>query len=121
MTFKERMLKSLTPSDTEEIKPGLFIQEKKGKNGISLYRQINPVAWNGKFRLKSQFSWKNLFVIAIIIFLAWSYTHDIQALKDFQKKVTNHKFEWCSGISIEELEVDNGNTSTLFINNAGTK
>ena len=41
--------KVLTPSDTEEIKPGLFIQRRGNK-----YRQISPAAWDGKI------IWKNL-------------------------------------------------------------
>lgn len=63
----------LTPVDTEEIKPGLFIQSKP-KNPSSIeYRVVNPICWNGEYRWDKQFSWKNLITVLIIAFLAWSY------------------------------------------------
>jgi len=68
--------KNLTPKDTEEIKPGLFIQKRK--NGK--YKQIYPLAWEGKLRWKEQlktiFTFRTFFTIALILFLAWSYIHD---------------------------------------------
>ncbi|KKL12538.1 hypothetical protein LCGC14_2534780 [marine sediment metagenome] len=58
------LIDSLTPKDTEEIRPGLFIQKReKG------YRVLNPIAWNGKYRWRKQFSWRSVFTIAIIIFI----------------------------------------------------
>ena len=61
------LVKMLTPKDTEEVRPGLFIQKtKKG------YRQIHPAAWNGKInwkgQIKSMISFRTIFTIALILF-----------------------------------------------------
>lgn len=73
---------ALTPKDTEEIRPGLFIQSRP-KNPDSIeYRVINPICWNGKYRWRKQFSWKNLITIIIIAFLAWSYLNETQYARE---------------------------------------
>ena len=74
---------SLTPKDTEEIRPGLFI--KKTRKG---YRVINPIAWNGKLRTKEQLktiiNLRTIFTIALVIFIAFSYYTDVKNCEAFQ-------------------------------------
>lgn len=85
---------SLTPKNTEELKPGLFIQKtRKG------YRQIEPMAWKGKIRTKEQlrtvFSLRTLVFIAIISFIAWSYVNDTRQLVEFYNDVTSDPIGFC--------------------------
>ena len=91
------LIDSLTPKNTEEIKPGLFIQQNR--NG---YRNINPIAWNGELRLRKQFGLRNLFVIALIIFIAFSYYNDTKTCRDFQANpcdyISNYT-TYCMGIN----------------------
>lgn len=81
---------SITPKDTEEVKPNLFIQ--KTRNG---YRQIYPAAWNGNIIWKNFFFGgkflKSTIVFILILFLVWSYNHDTKALRDFY----NDRFDYC--------------------------
>ena len=93
-------VKAFTPKNTEEIKPGLFIQ--KTKRG---YRQVHPGAWNGEM------NWKNLLLgprfikslmwFAIILFLAWSYFHDIQTYQEFYEDINSNPVEFCSNINLQ--------------------
>ncbi len=77
--------KILTPINTEEVRPGLFIQAKT-KNPSSIeYRVINPICWKEKYRWNKQFSWKNLVTILIIAFLAWSYLNETQYARELQE------------------------------------
>lgn len=87
----------LTPKDAEEIKPNLFIV--KGKKG---YRQIYPLAWNGKYRIKEQlssvFSIRTLITIGIILFLVWSYVHDISELQTAYNEVYADPVLFCTKV-----------------------
>ncbi len=87
----------LTPKDTEEIKPGLFVQ--KGRQG---YKVIQPLAWNGQLKIKEQlrsvFSLRTFITIGIILFLAWSYSHDIKGLNDFRNEVVEDPVAFCEDI-----------------------
>ena len=78
--------KHLTPIDTEEIKPNLFI--KKTDKG---YRQVHPLVWNNKYRWKEQlktvFTFRTFFTLALIIFIAWSYVHDTKECFDVLEKI----------------------------------
>ena len=76
MSFIER----LTPKDTEEIKPGIFIQ-KRGEG----YRVVNPITWDNEWRLNKHFGWRNLFTIVLILFLAWSYFTETQFCRELQE------------------------------------
>ncbi len=100
-------IKSLTPLDTEEVKPGLFIQ-KKGKG----YRQIHPAAWDGKMNWKNFIlgpnSFKHFLFFVIIMFLAFSYWHDTKELKEFYYKVNNNKISWCAGMDLNDLDIIRG-------------
>jgi len=103
------LTKSLTPKDTEEIKPGLFIQRtNKG------YRQIDPAAWNGKINwrnfLLGQNFLRNFIWFAIIIFLAWSYFHDVKAYRDFYTDVNSNPIGFCTNVSLvntDEIQITN--------------
>lgn len=103
------LIKNITPKDTEEIKPGLFVQ-KKGDS----YRQIYPAAWNGKI-IWNNFLWggkplQTLFLLAIILFLAWSYSHDVEAYKIFYEEVKSDPVSYC--IKINEM-ISSQNTLQL--------
>ena len=85
---------SITPADTEEIKPGFFVQKR-----LKGYKQVYPFAWNGKIRYKEQlsslFSMRTIITIAIIIFIAWSYQHDVDSYKTFYEDVQNDPTTYC--------------------------
>ncbi len=95
--------KRLTPKDTEEIKPGFFIQ-RRGKG----YRQVYPGAWNEEIIWKnllfSGMGWKNLLWFTIIIFVAWSYWHDVQAYRDFYEEVISDPVQFCLNVSLESYD-----------------
>lgn len=98
-------IKSLTPGDTEEVKPGLFIQRRLGK-----YRQIYPAAWNGKMNWKNFILgpnfFKHFFIFLLIVFLAFSYWHDTKELKEFYYKVNYNKIDWCLGVDVDDLVIN---------------
>lgn len=81
MNWKKR----LTPINTEEVRPGLFVQSKPKNPDNIEYTVINPICWNGKYRWNKQFSWKNLITIIIILFLAWSYFTETQYSRQLQE------------------------------------
>lgn len=96
---KKSFMKKITPKNTEELRPGLFIQ-KYGKN----YRQIYPAAWNGKinsynFLLGHGFL-KRTFFILLVLFLAWAYSHDTGAYKDFYENVNSDLQGFCYNASM---------------------
>ncbi len=92
------VIDSLTPKNTEEIKPGLFIQTTARG-----FKQIYPAAWNGKI------NWKNLLIgpgffksfifFAIIMFLVWSYSHDVETYKNFYEEVSSNPEQYCREVS----------------------
>jgi len=108
-------VKALTPKDTEEIKPGLFIQ----KQGNS-YRQISPAAWDDKI------IWKNLFFgqgflrsfifFLIIVFIAWSYFNDTKELREFYEEVSSNPVEFCKDVQLVNIN-EIQNTDSLQGNN----
>jgi len=93
------LIKALTPKETEQIKPGLFIQ-RRGK----AYKQIYPAAWDGKI------IWKNLlwgkgflksFIwFVIILFIAWSYFNDTKVYREFYVEVNSNPVGFCSNVSL---------------------
>lgn len=131
------LTKALTPKDTEEIKPGLYIQnlykkvpvldknkkkvEKDGKalyeDVVKGYRQIHPAAWEGKINWKNfllgQSPLKNFIWFAIILFLAWSYFHDIDSYQEFYVEVNSNPAEFCSNVNLVDLNAYGENTITL--------
>lgn len=99
MNFTER----LTPKETEEIKPGLFIQRRGNE-----YKQISPAAWDGKIIWKNllfgQGFGKSLIFFAIILFLAWSYFHDVQVYQEFYEEVISDPVLFCLNVSLESYD-----------------
>ena len=81
MDFK----KILTPENTEEIRPGLFVQSKTENPDNIIYRVVNPICWKGKYRWKRQFGWRNVITIAIILFLAFTYFNDTSFCRALQE------------------------------------
>ena len=94
------LTKILTPKETEEIKPGVFIQQTS--NG---YRQVHPSAWNGKINWKNFLlganPLRNLFWFFIIVFLAWSYFHDVDTYKEFYEEVLRDPVLFCSNVTMD--------------------
>ena len=108
------LIKALTPKNTEEIKPGLFIQRRG-----NTYRQIYPAAWDGKINWKNfilgKDFLKSFIFFIIIVFLAWSYFHDVKVYKDFYEEVISDPILFCTNISLintNEIQI----TSTLQSN-----
>ncbi len=93
------LAKALTPKETEEIKPGLFIQ-RRGND----YKQISPAAWEGKIIWKNLLfggiNARNLIWFAIILFLAWSYFHDTKEYRDFYVEVNSNPIEFCTNVNL---------------------
>ncbi len=103
--------KILAPKDTEEVRPGLYVRTMykpiyhKGdmiaREPIG-YRRVEPVVWNGEYRWKEQlktvFSLRTIFTIAIICFVAWSYYHDVGEYKGFFDDVTGDPITYCDRI-----------------------
>jgi hypothetical protein len=100
-------IKALTPKDTEEIKPGLFIQRKLGG-----YRNVYPAAWNGKIIwanfLFGGSVFKTIGWFAIILFVVWSYQHDVAEYKEFYEKIQQDPFAWC--LDVQDYYVNGGCT-----------
>ena len=94
-------IRQLEPKNTEEVKPGIFLQKtRKG------WRQVYPAAWNGKinwknFVLGGPNFWKTLVWFAIILFLIFAYYHDVQQYKEFYKKYNSQELEQISIIDLE--------------------
>ena len=74
---------SLTPKDTKEVKPGLFIQRWRGG-----WRQVNPACWNGKVNYRNLVFggsiFKLLIVFAILLLLSYSYYTTTRGCEEFQ-------------------------------------
>ncbi len=85
---------SIAPDGTEEVKPNLFV--KPIKNG---WKQVHPLKWQGKWRIKEEvksiFNFRTLFNIAIILFIAWSYKHDVKALTEFHNFALENTTQFC--------------------------
>jgi len=101
---KNNFIKSLTPNNTKEIKPNLFIQEKKGK-----YRVVNPMAWKGKIRYKEQlqtvFSIRTLIWLGILLIITYGYLNDNSQLIEFYEEVTGDPLLYCEniiGVALQE-------------------
>lgn len=97
MTKESFWVKNLTPKDTEEVKPGLFIQRKLGK-----YRQVSPAAWDGKINKRNLFlgsnPLKHLFIFGLIVFIAWAYQNDVQVYQDFYVDVRGDPIGYCDEV-----------------------
>ncbi len=94
MGVKESFIKAMTPRNTEEVKPGLFIRE--GQLG---YKQVSPPAWDGKIIWKNFFFghgfMKSTFFFLLLLFLVWSYSHDVEAYQNFYIEVAGNPRAYC--------------------------
>ncbi len=112
-TIKEKKKKSffkkaLTPENVEEIKPNFFIQ-KKGDS----YRQVHPLVWKGKWRLKNQIKIRNILMIILIVALYFAAVKYIR----FYEEVNADPQAFCKNISAINIgEVKYENTSTIPTN-----
>ena len=83
--------------DTEEVRPGFFIQ-KKGHR----YKRVYPLIWNGQWQVKEQlrtvFTLRTFFTIGLILFLAWAYQHDVQSYQDFYEDVRSDPIGYCDEV-----------------------
>lgn len=98
--------KKLTPKNTEEVRPGLFIQKWFDTKKEGRYRVINPICWKGKYRWRKQFSWGNLITIIIILFLVWTYFSATEFCRELQKdpcEILPDIEEFCS-VKINEVD-----------------
>lgn len=95
MTLADR----LTPKDTEEVRPDVFIQ----KTRTGKYRQIYPMAWNGKINWKNSLigshPYRRIFSFLLILFLAWSYNHDVSGLSKLQERIISDPFGFCYNLT----------------------
>jgi len=109
-------VKAFTPKNTEEVKPGVFLQ--KTKRG---YRQIHPAAWNGKINYKNLLLGPNFLKsfmwFAIILFIAWSYFQDVQTYQEFYEEVNSNPIVFCS--KINPLDFNQYESSNTVPNNDG--
>jgi len=102
------LIKALTPQDTEEVKPGLFIQKT-----LQGYRQVYPAAWNGKinwknFLLGGKF-WKNFIIFLILMLIAFSYYQETKVCREFQSspcKFLPNLTDYCYKLDSEETLKD---------------
>jgi len=95
MSFIEK----LTPKDTEEIKPNLFIQRRG-----NYYRQIYPAAWNGKINWYNFITgghWTKLFWFFIILFIVFGFYVQSGDYKKFHDLVMENPYNFCESIRIE--------------------
>lgn len=98
---------SLTPKNTKEVEPSVFIQRAYGG-----HRQIYPVAWNGKINWKNFIvggSYRHLLWFFILLFIVFAYLNDVREYKKFYEDVHANIFSYCEGIKelgecTEELE-----------------
>lgn len=117
------IIRTLTPKNTEEVKPGLFIQ--KVNNG---YRMIAPAAWNGQINWRNfilGLNWKSSLVFFLIImFMVWSYQHDNavfiaqdKLIKEdplgFCKNITTSYSGGSSPLNFPELKIDEQSNSFI--------
>ncbi len=98
------LTKALTPKDTEELRPGLFIQMKAKNPDTIEYKQISPAAWDGKIIWKNLFfggiTLRNVIWFSIILFIAWSYFHDVKVYQNFYEEVIADPILFCSNVAL---------------------
>lgn len=102
--------KAFTPKDVEEVRPGLFIKKIPKRYNDIEYRQVQPLVWNGKWRLKNQIRIRNILMIVLIIAL---YLVGMKYV-NFYEEVNSDPKAFCENVStINIREVDYEDTSSL--------
>ena len=106
MTLRNYFVQLLTPSNTEEVKPGVFIK-RRNLLGKDSYSQVSPACWDGKFNWKNiiigPHFWKNFIYFAIIMFLMFAYWHDTHAMVDNLNEIYEDPYKWCADLSSKEI------------------
>lgn len=107
------IIDSLTPKETEEIRPGLFIQ--KTSRG---YRQVYPAAWKGEINW-GNFLWgsgffKSFIWFAIILLVVYGYYDSTTSCSEFQENpckylpnITNYCLDVTESSSLDIFSGDN--------------
>lgn len=97
MTEENWFMRNLKMDNTEQVKPGFFIQKRRNK-----YRRVYPLVWDNKLLIKEQlktvFTFRTFATIAIILFIAWSYQHDVQSYQEFYEKVRGDPLAFCAEV-----------------------
>lgn len=100
-----RLIDFLTPENTEELKPGLFVQKVGDK-----YRTIKPMAWDGKLLVKEQlktvFNLRTIFTIILILFIAWSYVTETEYSRQLQNnpcELLQNITEHCADVNYKRI------------------
>ena len=88
--------KAFTSKNVEEVRPGLFVKAIPKNPDKIEYRQVQPLVWNGKWRLKNQISWRNVFMIVLITGLFFTGIKYV----NFYEEVNSNPEEFCSNVSI---------------------
>lgn len=102
--------KALEPKNVEELKPNFFVQEKAG-----IYRQVNPLIWKGKWRLKGQIGLRHILMITLILFLFFTGAKYVR----FYEAIVSDPKTFCMNIPIidvENYEVRDENTNSISTN-----
>jgi hypothetical protein len=107
------IINKLTPKDTEEVKPNLFIK----RFGDNKYRLVYPAAWNGKIKWKNLLlggdEWlKHLIFFAILMLIVYGYIHDNKALIEQQQLIAKDPFAFCNNITSFKLQDQRVNFSS---------
>lgn len=104
--------KAFTPKDTEELKPGFYVQQRGDK-----YKQILPFVfedkWLWKEQLRTVFKLRTIFTIALIIFIAWSYLHDTGVYREFYEEVIEDPIKFCTWVNNNYEDGGDGSTFVL--------
>lgn len=93
------LAKRLAPDNTEELRPGFFVQKKVTDKGET-FKQVYPVAWNDRI------NWKNLifgpkildsttFWFLLLMLLCFFYWHDVHEYKAYYEYTRANLTEIC--------------------------
>jgi len=105
--------KAFTPKNVEEVKPGLFIKSFPKNPDTIEYRQVHPLVWDGKWRLKNQIKIRNVLMIILIVALYFAAVKYIR----FYEEVNADPQAFCRNVSIlNSGEVMYEDSSTIPIN-----
>lgn len=116
------LVKTLTPVNTEEVRPGLFIQTSSTARGKS-YRQITPCCWDGKIDWKITLfgdkPFKYLFIFLALMLLSYGYYQGTHSCAEFQEdpcKYLDNITDYCSDVDYWGIgEVNDGREYTFNI------
>ncbi len=111
-SFFKRIKKAFTPKDVEEVRPGFFIQARRKNLNTIEYRQVKPLVWKGKWKLKGQIRWMNIIIIIILIGL---YVEGSKYVRFYDEVISDPK-AFCQNVSIIDrgsFGVINENTNSI--------